>query len=91
MQSNYYIQQLKNHFGENLESLSPGDRYGLICLLSAAINRQCYPFQIYAHYQDFFEKIISIESIGYRFIKECPILSIPNVIKFLSETIPEQW
>ena len=90
MESEYYIQKLRNNFGDDLQSLSIKDRYWVIALLSASICKQLYPFQVMAQEQSFFDYLSNSTNV-YSSIYDCPVLVIPNVIKFLSESIPATW
>ena len=81
------ISKLKSEFGESLEQLSVQNRYGTIGLLSIAINRQQYPFQVIASHQELIDRMLNSSEMQ-RILYNCPVVSMPRVIKFLSETIP---
>lgn len=89
MQSADYIEKLKYLYGDNLEKLDPLDRYGLISFLAFALNRQMYPVAVMAQHEDIFGLLVPTEVRGTFY--HCPPLLLPNVIKFLSESLPASW
>jgi hypothetical protein len=87
MNSDLIIAKLKIKFGESLEDLSIEDRYAAIALLALAIQKQIYVFQVSVISKELDEVYRKCQATEV--IYDIHVTTMPRVLKFFAETIPE--
>ena len=83
------INRFKRRYGLNLEGLSIRDRYIVVMVLAAALQEQKTVYELCANNKYLHGELRAVDA--GELIYDLHLLVMPNVLKFLSESIPASF